>query len=169
MENEIPFPFLSGQYIKYNDEYYQIKGQGKFINAKYDYFLPPTVKQSGLSINAGNTNLFATNGLYEWATWIDSEDLEVEWTVENRLMNTLRSFSFPLTFIQAPYGSNGFPLFDIKDAAGNITFALTNKSAVKAIAGTLQVMLYSYQIEKVSKPDVYTDINYSDDKNGGVS
>jgi hypothetical protein len=50
MENEIPFPLLSGQYIKYDGSFYQIQMQGTIYDLTKAYAIPPGGELPGQSI-----------------------------------------------------------------------------------------------------------------------
>ena len=167
MENEIPFPLLSGQYIKYDGSFYQIQMQGTIYDLTKTYAIPPGGELSGQSITMptnSSFNVFQTpvNGLYEWVTWVDNEYLGVSWKVLNRSVNDLRSYAEYLTKQTSPFGSVNMPMFILNNTSGSVSLTLTNLSSVKIISGTLHIIMYAYMTKQTSEtPQAYTDISYA--------
>jgi hypothetical protein len=169
MENEIPFPLLSGQYISVIEnetvKYYRTTKQPKMFDLTYSYEIPPSGSIADQTITLGTGNgalsVFKTGALKEWVTWIDNKYLKVDWNVLDVKLTSLTSFSEPLTKITSPYGSSNFPMFILKNSSGSVTFTLTNNSPLHTISGTLHIILYEYAIEESKAvPQVFTNIMY---------
>ena len=85
MENDIPFPLLSGQwvatYINNVKSFVKISGQPKFFDLSYAYEIGPDLEIADqtltLGTGSGAISAFRTNFLKEWVTWIDNKYLTV--------------------------------------------------------------------------------------------
>jgi hypothetical protein len=170
MENDIPFPLLSGQwvatYINNVKSFVKISGQPKFFDLSYAYEIGPDLEIADqtltLGTGSGAISAFRTNFLKEWVTWIDNKYLTVSWQLDDVQINSLSSFREPQDSIQTPYGTVNFPLFIYNNRSGNVTFSLTNKSLTKTIRGTLHILMYDYHTEApvATPPPQYTEIYY---------
>ena len=170
MENDIPFPLLSGQwvatYINNVKSFVKISGQPKFFDLSYAYEIGPDLEIADqtftLGTGSGAISAFRTNFLKEWVTWIDNKYLTVSWQLDDVQINSLSSFREPQDSIQTPYGTVNFPLFIYNNRSGNVTFTLKNNSLTKTIRGTLHILMYDYHTEApvATPPPQYTEIYY---------
>lgn len=170
-ENEIPFPLLSGQYVYANADgtkrYYEIVRQPRYFDLTVPYEIPPSTTITDQTITngtgSGEISVFRTKvpGLKEWVTWIDNDYLEVSWTIDSVRINSLSGYSRPETKYTSPFGGMNFPKFILNNAAGNVTFDLTNTSPGKYIAGTMHVIMYEYVIKAITEaPAQATNVTY---------
>lgn len=168
MESDIPFPLLSGQYIKYNGKYYKVTKQPKMFDFPFPYELPPSGKLNDNSIQLNSTSkvsAFSTseNQMKEWVTWIDNDYLGIVWNIASIKINSINGISEPETKYTSPFGSVNFPKFIFNNATGSVSFNLINTNPVKFIAGTIHIIMYDYKVALVDgTPDYYTDISYGD-------
>lgn len=168
-ESDIPFPLLSGQIISAvlqgKQAFYQINGQARLFDLKYDYIVPPTLTLTDQTITLGSgsgaINAFQTNYLKQWVTWIDNDSVGITWSISSVNMNQLQGYAQPLTLFTSQAGSVNFPMFNFNNPAGNVTFNIQNFSNTNYVMGTLHILMYDYRLKPYTgTPTVYTDINY---------